>query len=96
MTPMIHSGKKRTMPLDCLQRIHTPQADPSLVKMFSMLYNVFSIYIHLKYRGKKHIADFLVIGKQEQSAGHGCVKDPPSHCSAWVDCMAASIKYNKA
>jgi hypothetical protein len=67
-----------------------------LVKMLSMLYNVFSIYIHLKYRGKKHIADFLVTGKQEQSAGHGCVKDPPGHCSAWVDCMAASIKYHKA
>ena len=40
------------------------QADSSLVKMLSMLYNVFSIYIHLKYRGKKHIADFLVTGKQ--------------------------------
>jgi hypothetical protein len=71
------------------------QADSSLVKMLSILYNVFSIYIHLKYRGKKHIADFLVIGKQEQSTGHGCVKDPPGHCSAWVDCMAL-IKYHKA
>jgi hypothetical protein len=82
--------------LACLQPIHTPLGYPSLVKMLSMLYNVFSIYIHLKYRGKKHIADFLVTGKQEQSAGYGCVKDPPGHCSAWVDCMAASIKYHKA
>jgi len=70
------------------------QAHP-LTTPFSICYTAISTYIQYEYKRNKHIVDFLLPGKEQQPAGHGRVKDPTSHCSAWVDCMVATIRQHQ-